>query len=1519
MKILTGIISFLLLSFSAFGFSLNSATKTAITDGSRNDVAAAISDASVVDGWTVAIPAGSFTWTSGVTISGKGIKLKGAKGGKIEGSSSSSMAVGTGSKTFTTQAGLDWQANETIRVVAVRTGASMTGTVTNYSGTSLQVNVTSTSGSGTPALWVFEQDGATTLTFNTTAGIVINKDSTHSVEVSDLDIIRGNTTAVGMISINGNGEPAIVHDIKVSMGDSAGKAIYCYANGALVYRVDAHSSYGWGNFEFRTVGFMAVQFGGLNATWQATDTMGAADTSGKNNIYVEECDFIGLSLEGFDFSDNAKIVVRDNRFVHTAITSHGPDTGQSGLRHFEIYRNTFRFQGGAGNCANTLVMDYLIFIRGGVGIIANNAIDDVGGSCLGDKPEIKFQLQAPWRNGGPYPCWSKGWPIPHQHGRNWNGSAEVTDPIYIWGNSGDASQTPSLASYGNECGSSGASQSLSDYLKSGRDYVAGSARPGYAFYTFPHPLRSGSTPAQTPPVIAANPQNAVSVQGQSVSFTVSATGAAPLSYQWQKNQANIAGATAATYTISSSQAADAGSYRCVVTNSLGSVTSSAATLTVTVAQPPSITTQPVSQTRLIGQSAEFSIVATGGGPLSYQWQRNSANIAGATSASYTIASVQTSNAGTYRCLVSNAAGTATSTAATLTVNAPPVAPSITAQPQSLTRSAGQSATFTITAAGDAPLAYQWQKGSANIAGSTAASLTIANVQTSDAGSYRCVVTNAAGAATSDGATLTVNTPQAPAITANPQALTRTEGQGASFTVTATGTGPLSYQWQKNTVNISGANAATFNIAAVQTSDAGNYRCIVSNSVSSATSSAAALTVNPAPAAPAFTASPQPLTRNPGESATFSVTCTGTAPLVYQWQKDGANIGGATSSSLVIASVAAADAGSYRCVVSNVAGSATSSAATLTVNAPPSSPVITVGPQSLVRTVGQTATFSVTATGTAPLIYQWQKGQVNISGATSANLTFSNAQEADSGNYRCVVSNAVGSATSTAASLTVNPAPAGPVFYVDETAGNDSNPGTQSEPWKRSPGMVGWTGSATLQPGTTVYFDRSDTWNIAAHSSGAGFDLKAGVHYIGDEWDPESVGSGRAIIRATGRHEAGVVRFWEDHATFPTWLDGFEIDANGQRANLIDINHAFWRAGLTKGVKRIENCVAHGNTGNGGQGDYKYGIIVSDHSSNASGQVSNVEILNTVVYNTPRDGICLYPGNSGRVSNVIVRGCEVYGTGTDPSYGEGHGLVIKGDVRNSVFEYCYVHDVNSSAVFITGPENGSGVGPSNCVIRHSVLQTADDNGVIRFYGPGSKSADIIGNVVLENEATGGLSFSGNSGTIAARIYNNTFYDAFVDIGNPTSTGTIEFKNNLIYEVDDVCLTDTGSDITSHSNNLFFRANSGTRVRIGSTNYSTPNVTSWEPTAKTGNPQFKNPSNLPNGFTGSYGSSLAPNHDGLSLLSNSPALNAAADLGTTYNGSINSRSRPIDAGWDIGAYEGIGAVPPTAPSKLRIIGP
>ncbi|MBI2517855.1 MAG: immunoglobulin domain-containing protein [Opitutae bacterium] len=177
---------------------------------------------------------------------------------------------------------------------------------------------------------------------------------------------------------------------------------------------------------------------------------------------------------------------------------------------------------------------------------------------------------------------------------------------------------------------------------------------------------------------------------------------------------------------------------------------------------PTITTQPTSLTVTAGANVTFTVAATGTGTLTYQWHFNGNPISGATSASYSLTSVQQVNAGNYSVTVSNSAGTATSTTATLTVNPATTIPSFTTQPASQTVTAGANVTFTVEVAGNPTPTLQWFFGSTAIPGATSTTYTITNAQAGSAGNYSVTAVNTAGSGVSNTATLTVNQPPPPA-------------------------------------------------------------------------------------------------------------------------------------------------------------------------------------------------------------------------------------------------------------------------------------------------------------------------------------------------------------------------------------------------------------------------------------------------------------------------------------------------------------------------------------------------------------------------------------------------------------------------------------------------------------------------------------------------------------------------------------------------------------------------------------
>ena len=430
---------------------------------------------------------------------------------------------------------------------------------------------------------------------------------------------------------------------------------------------------------------------------------------------------------------------------------------------------------------------------------------------------------------------------------------------------------------------------------------------------------------------------------------------------------------------------------------------------------PSITKQPVSQTVVAGKTAMFSVTAGGSTPLFYQWKKNSLPISGATSASYTTPATSAADSGSqFVVTVTNALGSVTSAAATLTVNVPP---SITTQPTAQSVLVGQTATFSVVAAGTNPLTYQWKKNGSAIQGATLSSYTTpATVFADNGASYSVTVTNVAANVTSSSAVLTVNAP--PAITKQPANSTVTAGQTATFSITASGTAPLSYQWTRNSLPISGATSASYTTPATSGMDNGSqFAVAITNLVGTVTSAPATLTVN-VPAS--ITTQPTNQTIYVGQTATFSVVAAGTGTLAYQWKKSGPQIKGATLSSYTTPVVTLADSGSsFTVTVTNSFGSVTSSAAILTV-LPAIPPVITTQPLSQTIIALQTATFSAAASGTPPFTYQWLKNGLAITGATLSSYTTPLTSTFDSGEvFSARVTNAGGSVTSAGAILTVN--------------------------------------------------------------------------------------------------------------------------------------------------------------------------------------------------------------------------------------------------------------------------------------------------------------------------------------------------------------------------------------------------------------------------------------------------------------------------------------------------------------------
>ena len=244
---------------------------------------------------------------------------------------------------------------------------------------------------------------------------------------------------------------------------------------------------------------------------------------------------------------------------------------------------------------------------------------------------------------------------------------------------------------------------------------------------------------------------------------------------------------------------------------------------------------------------------------------------------------------------------------------------------------------------------------------------------------------------------TLAPPGKPYFLTQPSGQTVTNGSSLSLGATVLGQPPFSYQWLFNGTNlpaggnVSGNTSNILSITAATTNNSGDYSLVVTNNYASVTSGVAVLIVG---FAPVFSAQPSSLTILSGGNAVFSTVATGSAPLVYQWQKNGTNvsngagISGATSNVLTLTAVTTNSNGGYSLAVTNHFGVSTSSVATLTVVLPPS-----ITSSSLTnRTVqcgSNSPAFTVTATGTPPLNYQWSFDGAPVSNATNASFSLVN--------------------------------------------------------------------------------------------------------------------------------------------------------------------------------------------------------------------------------------------------------------------------------------------------------------------------------------------------------------------------------------------------------------------------------------------------------------------------------------------------------------------------------------------------
>ncbi|MBR3106471.1 MAG: leucine-rich repeat protein [Clostridia bacterium] len=576
-------------------------------------------------------------------------------------------------------------------------------------------------------------------------------------------------------------------------------------------------------------------------------------------------------------------------------------------------------------------------------------------------------------------------------------------------------------------------------------YTLNSAKPrhnGYKYYCVVENIM-GSATSQTAmltvrlkPVITTQPVNVTVNEGAMATFTVEATGGE--SFQWYYQKPNDAtwfavssNGTSATYTLTTAARHNGYKYHVKVSNTAGSVWSNDVTLTVK--SKPVITSQPVSVTVNEGETATFTVVATGATGYRWSYQKpgestwNPVNNNGATETCSLTAAAR-HNGYQYRCTVQNDVGSVDSSAAKLTVNLKPI---ITTQPVNVTVDEGAKATFKVVATGGENFQWYYQKPNdatwyAVSSNGTSATYTLTTAARHNGYKYHVKVSNAAGAVWSKDVTLTVLVK--PVITTQPVDQKVNEGATATFTVVATG--GESFQWYYQKPNdatwyavSNNGTSATCSLTAATRHNGYKYHVKVSNAAGFVLSNDVTLTVV---VKPVITTQPTNQTVTAGKKATFTVVATDADSYKWYYQKPDddtwyAVSSNGTSATYTLTTQSRHNGYKYRVKVSNSAGEVWSNTVTLKISV---IPVITTQPTSQHVNEGVLATFKVVATGATE--YQWyylKDKRANwtavSSNGTSATYNLHTAARHNGYQYKVKVSNSRGFVWSDVVTLTLN--------------------------------------------------------------------------------------------------------------------------------------------------------------------------------------------------------------------------------------------------------------------------------------------------------------------------------------------------------------------------------------------------------------------------------------------------------------------------------------------------------------------
>jgi len=526
--------------------------------------------------------------------------------------------------------------------------------------------------------------------------------------------------------------------------------------------------------------------------------------------------------------------------------------------------------------------------------------------------------------------------------------------------------------------------------------------------------------SEIPTITNVTTQNNTICLGANNNFSVEYTGT-NCSFTWYHGE-DVA-SYVQNYQLTNAVVSDAGIYYCRVKNACGSVYSD--TLEISVFGPPTITTQPQTTTVCEGGTVEFCVEAEGE-DLHYLWKKNGADLSTEESSCLQLTNISYPHSDFYCVNVYNICGDTTSSNVYATVN---TLPTITGQPLNQNMCATDAVVLHGSGHSTTEVTYQWYNTDTGlIPNATDDNLTISIAEGENTG-YYFELSNSCGTVTSNTAEITGK--KAPVILIQPIGAELCVGDNHTLLIKTEGTQPMSYQWQRNNLDVYGDNIVgdqteSMTITGINVGQAGDYHCIVTNECGSVTSDVVAVIVNTPPSIVEFS---QDVEVCESEDFSLSANALGTEPLEIKWYVVGVEEPVFEGNEFVVESALPEASGEYYCIVSNMCDDVNSNIINVLVKALPE---ITQEPIGAEICIGGSHEMSVAAIGEEPLSYLWYRNGSAISTETESAIIISDAQLNQTGTYFCRVTNDCSSVDSEETEIIIGTPPAITWDPVDQT-------------------------------------------------------------------------------------------------------------------------------------------------------------------------------------------------------------------------------------------------------------------------------------------------------------------------------------------------------------------------------------------------------------------------------------------------------------------------------------------------------